>query len=140
MIRYTCPACQRIFSVPDGSAGQTGNCPGCGQRLRIPGGRTTLAAPYREGQRTTLAEQGRICSLPNRPQEEALSATTECCPKCGGTDFHVRDALGDNAPVSFIAGLLLFPLFALLALASRESWLVCSSCGKRLRKLAEGPL
>lgn len=53
-IRLSCPSCQRILEVPVEAAGQTGTCPGCGQRLRVPGGRTALAKPYSPGQRTTL--------------------------------------------------------------------------------------
>jgi hypothetical protein len=36
MIRFACPACNAVMSVPPNAAGKKGNCPKCGQRLRIP--------------------------------------------------------------------------------------------------------
>jgi DNA-directed RNA polymerase subunit RPC12/RpoP len=36
MIRFKCPACQKILKVPDEGAGRKINCPKCGQRMLIP--------------------------------------------------------------------------------------------------------
>jgi lipopolysaccharide-induced tumor necrosis factor-alpha factor len=36
VIRYSCPQCRKTLESPCSMAGQKLNCPGCGQRLRIP--------------------------------------------------------------------------------------------------------
>jgi hypothetical protein len=36
MIRFACPACNAVMTVPPNAAGKKGNCPKCGQRIRIP--------------------------------------------------------------------------------------------------------
>lgn len=36
MIRFQCPVCNTVMSVPDTDAGRKGDCPKCGQRLQIP--------------------------------------------------------------------------------------------------------
>lgn len=36
MIRFKCPACQKILKAPDEGAGRKINCPKCGQRMLIP--------------------------------------------------------------------------------------------------------
>lgn len=44
MPRFACSNCNQIITTPAGTEGRTGNCPGCGRRLKIPGG-TALARP-----------------------------------------------------------------------------------------------
>ncbi len=36
MIRFQCPACQKVLKVVDGGAGRKINCPKCGQRMLVP--------------------------------------------------------------------------------------------------------
>jgi hypothetical protein len=38
MIRLTCPNCERKLSVDESKAGAIGACPGCGHKIKIPGG------------------------------------------------------------------------------------------------------
>ncbi|MBI3467178.1 MAG: hypothetical protein HY000_29550 [Planctomycetes bacterium] len=37
MIRFLCPKCGKKLEVPDGTAGQKGNCSGCGAMVEVPG-------------------------------------------------------------------------------------------------------
>lgn len=36
MIRFACPACDKALKVPVGWADEVADCPGCGQRVRVP--------------------------------------------------------------------------------------------------------
>jgi hypothetical protein len=36
VIRFSCPACQKVLKAPDQGAGRKTHCPRCGQRLLIP--------------------------------------------------------------------------------------------------------
>jgi DNA-directed RNA polymerase subunit RPC12/RpoP len=36
MIRFSCPACQKVFKAPSRAAGRKASCPRCGNRLLIP--------------------------------------------------------------------------------------------------------
>lgn len=36
MIRFECPVCNAVMSVPDTAGGRKGACPKCGQRLQVP--------------------------------------------------------------------------------------------------------
>lgn len=51
MIRFTCPACNASFHLPDDAAGKKGPCPKCGQRLQVPAprpNRTVLGVMHEE--------------------------------------------------------------------------------------------
>jgi hypothetical protein len=44
-MRFACPACAEVVTLPARAAGKTGPCPACRQRIRVPGprrGRATL--------------------------------------------------------------------------------------------------
>jgi hypothetical protein len=55
-IEFRCPSCQRLLRVPDGTAGKSARCPGCGDTIAIPGAgpeptppQQTAASPFAPG-------------------------------------------------------------------------------------------
>ncbi len=68
MIRFACPGCSVVFSVPDEQAGKSGRCPKCQSRFVIPDAPTADLAPPPPPPPTVD---------PNEPIE------IHPCPKCG---------------------------------------------------------
>lgn len=64
MIRFSCPACHKVFKVVDSGAGRKINCPQCGQRLLVP------TPPQPEAvNKTVLAQLTPSTSTPLAPVE-----------------------------------------------------------------------
>jgi DNA-directed RNA polymerase subunit RPC12/RpoP len=68
MIRFACPGCSNVFTVPDEQAGKSGRCPKCQSRFVIPDPVPTAPAPPPPPPPPALN--------PNEPVE------IHPCPKC----------------------------------------------------------
>src|SRR5207302_1516619 len=76
--RFACPACNAIMSAPDSAAGKKSSCPGCGQRLQIPGAparRQTVLGHLLPG-RAPAAVPAHLATAPqDGPEEHHAPAT-----------------------------------------------------------------
>ncbi|RMG07018.1 MAG: hypothetical protein D6731_24635 [Planctomycetota bacterium] len=78
-IRFACPYCDRISSVPDSFAGQQGKCPGCGKVIEVPDPAAEGAVDPADVTPTVLesAPKASADDEPSRKDEE------KACPYCG---------------------------------------------------------
>src|SRR5687767_2965801 len=96
MIRFQCPACNKVLKVADEGAGRKGPCPSCGQRLLIPTPPTqaarkktvlgTLLAPFSKPAMMVHTPANAASSLADDHGVEVRQASGRVpvsCPGCG---------------------------------------------------------
>jgi TM2 domain-containing membrane protein YozV/DNA-directed RNA polymerase subunit M/transcription elongation factor TFIIS len=80
VIRFSCPACNRVVEMADADAGLKMSCPGCGQRLEVPtSNKTVLGKPESSG---GAPESARPRLSATADADEGLVAIDDC-PGCG---------------------------------------------------------
>jgi TM2 domain-containing membrane protein YozV/DNA-directed RNA polymerase subunit RPC12/RpoP len=77
VIRFSCPACERVVEVSDSDAGLSMMCPTCGKSLRVPG-----PAPAPAGAKAGSAATARPRLSAKDDPDKGMEAI-EDCPECG---------------------------------------------------------
>jgi TM2 domain-containing membrane protein YozV len=87
MIRVTCPRCNTRFTTSDANAGKTGQCPKCGNPIRVPKGGSPEPEPAEEAAGAppadppAAAEAARPAPRPApRPRPEPAPEPAEAAP------------------------------------------------------------
>src|SRR5438105_3921294 len=94
MIRFACPACQKVLTCQDNGAGRKVACPRCGQRLLIPPP-PPMAIPVRVQTKTILGR-----SLPDPSASLALPSPADKRPVALPAAGHVQvDCPGCRVPL-----------------------------------------
>src|SRR5262245_17353616 len=95
MIRFSCPACQKVIKAPRAKAGQEAPCPNCSQRLLIP------SAPVEEAGAASTSDQAVLLGLATDAELEAGRVTLVAPPS---RKAHVYAAL------SLLLGITALPI------------------------------
>jgi TM2 domain-containing membrane protein YozV len=78
VIRFSCPACERVVEVPDADAGLSMMCPTCGKSLRVPGSAPAAPAAAKSDSSVTARPRLSAQDAPDKGME-----AIEDCPECG---------------------------------------------------------
>lgn len=88
MIRFACPVCRSVLSVPEAAAGKKGSCPKCGQRLQVPAPRGAIvlgdllpespAEPAPLSSEENLPPPPTFADPPPRPRMRPLALVVAC--------------------------------------------------------------
>lgn len=91
MIRFQCPACQKILKTPEHGAGRKINCPKCGQKLLVP-------PPIQRQNKTVLGQSiPNPCDVPSSSSESTQQQRVQIsfeCPSCRTTFFVPEQMIG----------------------------------------------
>jgi TM2 domain-containing membrane protein YozV/DNA-directed RNA polymerase subunit M/transcription elongation factor TFIIS len=77
VIRFSCPACDRVVEVSDSDAGLSMMCPTCGKSLRVPG-----SAPAPAAGRSDSSVTARPRLSAQAAPDKGMEAIADC-PECG---------------------------------------------------------
>ena len=103
MIQFNCPACNKLYQVPDSAAGRQAKCSKCGQRIAVPSPEDAplifLDEPSAVAEQRPTARSVIVVASPLPPtkeqvkrcpycREEVLASATKC--------RHCHESLGGN--------------------------------------------
>jgi TM2 domain-containing membrane protein YozV/DNA-directed RNA polymerase subunit M/transcription elongation factor TFIIS len=80
VIRFSCPACNRVVEVSDEDGGRKMNCPGCGQRLEVPAPDKAVLGKLEPGGGGPESARPRLSATAEA--DKGLAAIDDC-PECG---------------------------------------------------------
>jgi len=133
VIHYRCPACQTELVAAPAEAGTKVSCPGCGQRLRVPGrppsnktvlGELTDSRPWADEDDYRRRRDDEEDYRPRRRRRGFR------CPYCGTDELPYSMQRTSLAGYIVFVGLLFFCLpLCILGLMMKETYHRCSDCG-----------
>ncbi len=83
-VKVRCQSCDKVFAAPDAARGKSVKCPGCEERVKVPGGTGAPAkgkAPAKK--KAAPAEHDHEEFLKNMDLDEVEDTNVKVCPKCG---------------------------------------------------------
>ncbi|MCX7419469.1 MAG: hypothetical protein NT013_08015 [Planctomycetia bacterium] len=83
-VKVRCQSCDKVFGAPDAARGKSVKCPGCDERVKVPGGAGAAAkgkAPAKK--KAAPSEHSHEEFLKNMDLDEVEDTNVKVCPKCG---------------------------------------------------------
>ena len=87
-VKVRCQSCEKVFAAPDAARGKSVKCPGCQERVKVPGGDGAKSGGPAKGKapvkkKAAPAEHDHEEFLKNMDLDEVEDTNVKVCPKCG---------------------------------------------------------
>lgn len=132
MITFACPECRREHDWADDWAGDSVDCPACGELITLPRARRDDRDDDRYEDRDRDDRRRRFDDDDYRRDGSRRKITCSRCDFTGRPE--VVKEMAENAWLFIVLGIFFWPLL-IFGLLMKDTWETCPDCGKRLRKV-----